>query len=138
MTCSVYTRGALKLVSRFSGRANKIVLEHKIGKEFIQTKHLLWVVVGRVSSTQTISRQGILNPLFVADRQQRCDIDVRENLSANQFLADYLSISKPVLVRGALNGVKVVLQQLTQPCRQKQRGNSPYASKVNGAVAVKY
>ena len=37
-------------------------------------------------------------------KQHECDFDVRENLTAQEFLVEYLSIDKPVLVRNATAG----------------------------------
>jgi hypothetical protein len=40
---------------------------------------------------------------FASD-SDRCDIDVREGLTPQEFLVEYLSLNKPVLVRGATTG----------------------------------
>ncbi len=38
-------------------------------------------------------------------QQIHCDIDVRDKLTPTQFLVDYLSIQRPVLIRNALTGM---------------------------------
>ena len=34
-----------------------------------------------------------------------CDIDVRDTLTADDFLSDYLSVQRPVKIRNAFNGL---------------------------------
>ena len=38
-----------------------------------------------------------------------CDIDVRVGLTAEQFVVEYLSVQKPVIVRDALKGITVLV-----------------------------
>lgn len=53
----------------------------------------------------TLKSPAIANdPLTSALLDKTCDIDVRDSLSSNEFVSEYLSIGKPVIVRGLQSG----------------------------------